>query len=1230
MWLRWVIAGLLGVVFGGCAAANASIELLSRIEGTPALSNLPNKAPAVGGLHSADGRFVAFTSAATNLVAGVPITFNNVFLYDRETGTTELLTSGANGFSSSASISGDGSAVLFRSFASNLVEGDNNQNFDIFVYDRETGVTELISVGAQAGVFSSAISGDGRFVTYSSASPDIVSGDTNGTATDVFLYDRQTGTTTLVTAGADQRSTSPAISWDGQFVAFHSRAGNLVAGDTNDADDIFVYDRINNSIELLTDGADFNSRFASISWDGRFVAFQSSATNLSAEDTNGPRVDVFVYDRDTDSTQLLTAGGSRESVSPEISGDGRFVVFSSAASNLVPGDTDDDFLEDVFNFDRDTGTIERITAGANGDSRSPLIDGGGRFITLFTEANNLVPGDFQNGAGIVVYDRTAGSFDFLPSQALTFEIAGGDGPSAAPSVSGDGRFIAFESTANNLLAVDSNTHSDIFVYDRNTASNQQLTIGADMGSSAPSISDTGRFVAFQSDATNLVVGDANGQTDIYVFDRETSNIELLTAGGDGNSTSPAISADGRFVAFESRATNLTPDNTFNTQEGIYLYDRELNSTQFVTVGGGGASIDPSISSDGRFVAFSSTGTFPTGVFSSVNVLDIYVFDRITGTIEALTAGVFGQSFAPSISADGQLVAFNSGAGNLGVGDNGASTVNEIFVHDRATSVTRIVTPDPIAPNFSAPSISADGRFVAFSSVDFTLVPEEDMNAFEDVFVYELATETTSLVSKGSNGESGTGASFAASISGDGQVIAFTSNSISFANDGTFALTDVFVVASALPIADAQTVTTNEDTPVTITVTGSETTPSAFLIVTQPSNGELTGSAPDFVYTPNPDFFGIDNFTFTVNDGSNSSTAATVSITVNSVNDAPIATGDSDGMSEFTVAEDTSVAITLAGGDVDNDSLLYAVVSEPTSGFLSGTVPNLIYTPNPGFIGTDNFTFTVSDGEETSAPATISITVGDVVVTLFSAVLPASRSVEVGTTATAFGTLINAGTADAQNCAIVRPDTFPADFFFQATDPVTNAVVGDVNQPVDLAAGAAQSFVFGITPSAELPATDVALSFECAGEAVALSVVGLNTLLVSASSTPIPDLIALGATVTGDGVMRLNNNNGFFTTATINVGSAASIVVSADSGGADLPIALSLCQTNPLTSVCINPTVPSVEPVLVDIAAGDTPTFAVFATASETIALDPANNRVFLRFMDELGEVRGATSVAVEN
>jgi len=437
----------------------------------------------------------------------------------------------------------------------------------------------------------------------------------------------------------------------------------------------------------------------------------------------------------------------------------------------------------------------------------------------------------------------------------------------------------------------------------------------------------------------------------------------------------------------------------------------------------------------------------------------------------------------------------------------------------------------------------------------------------------------------------------------------------------------------VPVADSQTLATAPNTPLSIALTGSDPDGSAlnFSIVGFPANGTLVGDLPDLVYTPANDFTGVDSFTFNVSDSSAVSATATVSITVAGLNPPP--SGNSpptaNGQAVSTL-RDTPVSVLLTASDPEGESLSFSFVTLPANGSLSGTAPDLIYTPDTNYTGADSFSFTVSDGEGTSAPVSVSITVVDASVTLFSAVLPASRSVEVGATATAFATLINAGSVTAQACAPRLPDTLSAEFFYQTSDAASNDLTGQPNLAVDIPAGASQSFVFGITPTDELAATEVALQFQCANATDATSFVGLNTLLLSASFTPVPDLIALVATTSNNGVMELSNNSGFFTAATINVGSASTITVSADTGEATLPMTLSLCQTDPVTSVCINPTVPASQPVIVDIAEGDSPTFAVFASATESIALDPANSRVFLRFNDELGEVRGATSVGVQS
>jgi hypothetical protein len=242
----------------------------------------------------------------------------------------------------------------------------------------------------------------------------------------------------------------------------------------------------------------------------------------------------------------------------------------------------------------------------------------------------------------------------------------------------------------------------------------------------------------------------------------------------------------------------------------------------------------------------------------------------------------------------------------------------------------------------------------------------------------------------------------------------------------------------------------------------------------------------------------------------------------------------------------------------------------------------------------------------------------------AALLPSSRSVQVGNPATAFATIINPGQAMATVCSIEPITSVLASFVYQTTDPVTNQVTGFPNTPANIAAGAAQSFVFAITPTAPFAPTDVQFSFDCANSDPAPINVGLNTLLLSASATPVPDIVALAATQNNDGIVTLAST-GVFAVATVNVGASGSITAAADTGSASLPLIISLCQTDPATGQCISPIGPS---VTTQINANATPTFGIFIEGSGNIPFDPAVNRIFVRFKDGGGVTRGSTSVAV--
>src|SRR5216117_711012 len=355
--------------------------------------------------------------------------------------------------------------------------------------------TERVSVAsggteANGASLSSALSADGRFVAFDSAATDLVAADTNGVS-DVFVHDRQTGATervSVASGGAQGNGSSgligfafpPALSADGRFIAFISSATSLVAGDTNGATDVFVHDRqtgMTERVSVASDGTQANevSSYPALSADGRFVAFQSDATNLVVDDTNGA-TDVFVHDRQTGTTERVSVAsgggtqGNRNSggffAFPALSADGRLVAFQSAATNLVADDTNG--ATDVFVHDRQTGTTERVSVASgrsqgNGSNAGPVLSADGRFVAFHGTASNLVGGDTNGTTDVFVHDRQTGT-----TERMSVASGGtqGNGPSSGAALSADGSLVAFHGTASNLVAGDANGAYDVFVHDR--------------------------------------------------------------------------------------------------------------------------------------------------------------------------------------------------------------------------------------------------------------------------------------------------------------------------------------------------------------------------------------------------------------------------------------------------------------------------------------------------------------------------------------------------------------------------------------------------------------------------------------------------------------------------------------------------------------------------------------------------------------------------------------------
>ncbi len=247
--------------------------------------------------------------------------------------------------------------------------------------------------------------------------------------------------------------------------------------------------------------------------------------------------------------------------------------------------------------------------------------------------------------------------------------------------------------------------------------------------------------------------------------------------------------------------------------------------------------------------------------------------------------------------------------------------------------------------------------------------------------------------------------------------------------------------------------------------------------------------------------------------------------------------------------------------------------------------------------------------------------------VFSSVLPSSRSVTTTGSATFFATIVNSGTTDANACSIAPSTSVDASFFYQETDPATNALVGTRDTPVDIPAGNFQTFLFAFEPNSEFAPTELELLFDCANTDPAPVTTGLNTILLASSTVAVPDVVALAATTSGNGIVTAAPS-GVFSVASVNVGATGDVEVSADTGTASLSIGILLCETDPTSGACINPVAPSAAPVLTTIDAGETPTFGIFVSSTSSVPFDPGANRVFVRFKDGGGATRGSTSVAV--
>ena len=792
-----------------------NVFLRDRSNGTTVLVSVDATGMGVGNANSlpvgisTNGRFALFESSASNLVPGDTNGTSDVFVRDILSNTTLLVSAGTNGgvgnaCSQGSAMSADGRYVAFLSGASNLVPGDSNNIPDAFVRDLSSGVTTLVSAGARAngplggliGIPTDSAPGitpDGGFVVFHSAATGLVAGVT--TTNDIYVRDMASGTMLQVSAGARTATQSVfgtanaacfnyILSADGRFVAYE--ASPL----TGSAGVVLRYDAQTGLTDLIHTNAavtaTVDARSLDMTPDGRFVAFVANTNGVA-----GTNSCVLAWDAQTGTSTLASSDPSGKVPAsstcdwPTLTPDGRYVVFMSSATGLVTNSLPGQYH--LYERDLQAGTTTLVDSDTNNigsllsDMPVPCLSADGRFVAFEAPDGNLVPLDRNRAYDVFVRDLVAGATELVSVRDAALPCLAADGPSQISlfSVSADGRYAAFSSDADDLVDNDTNGFRDVFIRDLVAGTNLLVSVApdgvtpGDNFSFGPSLSSDGRYVAFTSSADNLVPGDTNKAEDVFVRDMQAGTTVLVsvntngTGPGNADSYSPTISATGRYVLFTSAANNLAA----GPFRGANLFWRDMQAgvTYGLTTNGfNGAAM----SSDGRFVAVLDGNT------TSV----LYVWDTQSGS-RVYTNKATGVSTV-AISPDGQRVIYWTSAG-LYAGDVAAGTnwllapvspnanpglrfsadsrflvyaalpgpspvpyVNYVYLYDFQNGTNMLISQNTatLTHGCDSPDISADGRYVAYRSAAADVVPTDDNN-FPDVFLFDRLAGTTTLVSR---------------------------------------------------------------------------------------------------------------------------------------------------------------------------------------------------------------------------------------------------------------------------------------------------------------------------------------------------------------------------------------------------------------------------------------------------------------------------------------------------
>jgi Tol biopolymer transport system component len=785
---------------------------------------------------SNDGRFALFESSGVNLVPGATNGENQVFIRDMLSNATFLVSLGlngtpANGDSRSSSMTPDGRFIAFVSEADNLTVGDTNGIPDVFVRDLQRAVTLLASnpVSTNASVRigrseSPVLTPDGRYVVFYSTAASL--GSTNG---NIYVCDLLSLQTTLVSRSAKAvlqstigpRATpvchSQAISDDGRYVAYVVSPVPTVNFNPgiSPSSGIVLRDDLQTGLEDLVStncnvptGAYQDLRILDLSSDGRFVAFLANSNGVT-----GNTSCVLLWDASTgvsalasgDTNNAVPAGSSCQW--PVLDPTASALAFYSTATNL----TTNLLAGELHLYVRDLvgQTVQMIDADASGVGSVmdpvtiPRLAAGGRLVSFESPAANLVANDRNRGYDVFVRDTASNTVELVsaPAPALLSTTPNGASAISPSSMSADGRYIAFESDAEDLVGNDTNGLRDVFVRDLVSGSNILVSVdvtGTRSGngiSYAPSISSDGRYVAFTSSSTNLVSGDTNGTTDVFVRDLQAGVTVLVTTNFGISSFNPlpaavAISPSGQTVFFIASVNpnggrglfssdlqtgahySMTPSGLVSTvlsqdksfaayidaiaagSGSVTIWSTQLGAPLYTNANLGASSL-LAVSSDGHKVVYST------------NSSQLFIGDDSLGTNWIFDSGLVGSNAGFRFSSDGRFLVYALKAS--------LTASNQVYVYDLDQRIRSLVSharasATPATGNSDSPTISPDGRFIAFRSDAPDLVVN-DTNTVPDVFLYDRVTQaSTILTASRAAARSADNRSLAPQFSGDGHTL----------------------------------------------------------------------------------------------------------------------------------------------------------------------------------------------------------------------------------------------------------------------------------------------------------------------------------------------------------------------------------------------------------------------------------------------------------------------------